>query len=199
MIDLNVPYENQRNNYRDPDGSCGVACPYMLLLWNKISVPGQYKQGCDNLDAYFSARGISHQTPEGINQALKDFGVDATYTRHGKFADLKKHLDNEQALIAQGHWTDPGHIITIAGYKIVNGKLFYIVNDPYGEWSPGGNYDYNNTYSEDTKGHGILYSDTCVHAAMAAYSLAQATDFYKNPHKLAWADGTLWFNAVSKN
>lgn len=163
------PYFTQYANYRNPGATCQNTSIAMVLNYlhpNKKLKP-------DDLTAKFGNN--LGQTPEGVVQILRNYGVKADSTRIGRIETLKKQLSLGRPVIINGYFTKGGHVMVVTGYD--KAKDEFIVNDPAGRWA--GHY-------------GGGYPNPGVNGKQAHYK-ASAFKQAVSP------DGNIWMAVVSTN
>lgn len=163
---LTVPHYNQRDNLYEPGSTCGNTSGSMLIsyhLGKKVSPDMLYQ-------TFGKSRG---QTPEGLAQIYKAYGLYAKGTRTGSRAEIKNHLLAGRPVVVHGYFTNNGHIITIIGFTDTG----WIVNDPAGEWKRCAYCG----YYPDTAGKGLAYSYRQVSNTVLSY------------------DGDIWYSVASTN
>lgn len=132
-INLNVPYYNQVDNYRDAHRTCNSTSCAMCLEFLK---PGTLK-GTKGDDAYIQrVFSIGDTTDHSVQtRVLASYGVGSDFYYNLGFADIDKSLANGKPVVIgilhRGTLYSPtgGHIIVVRG-KTVKGD--YYINDPYG-------------------------------------------------------------------
>lgn len=158
---LNVPYFYQYNNRHEPDATCGLSSVSMVI--------NHFFSGKVTPDTLYEKVGKARaQTPEGISGIINSYGLYSKFTRSGRRATIKTHLDAKRPVIAHGNWTVSGHIIVLVGY-IARG---WVANDPAGNASE--------CYDCAARGAKVVYP------------------FGSKPDQQMSDDGDIWFTAVSK-
>lgn len=135
---IEVPYQSQRDNYRDSWRTCFSSSCAMLTMYLK---PGVIK----NDDAYIAEvfkRGDSTDASIQL-QTLKHFGIKAEFKQNGSQAELRAQLRNgipaPCGILHHGPASAPtgdGHWICVVGYQddlSYPGGGYYWVHDPWGE------------------------------------------------------------------
>ena len=161
-IDLKVPYYSQRDSAtRHAHRMCFSSTCAMLVQFAK---PGLLK-GANGDDQYLAnvlKYGDTTNSAAQV-QCLRDVYKikTATFRTNLTWADIDAQLDKGKfipiGVLHHGPASAPsggGHWLGIKGRVTKNGKLFYIVNDPYGEMDlVNGGYNTGNT-----NGSSLLYS-----------------------------------------
>jgi hypothetical protein len=135
---LNVPYQSQRDNYRDASRTCFSSSCAMLLMSLK---PGVISKDDQYVQEVFK-RGDS--TSSSVQVAtLAHFGVKAQFLTNGSLANLKAQLDRgipaPCGILHHGPASAPsggGHWICLVGYENDSsfpGGGYFWVHDPWGE------------------------------------------------------------------
>lgn len=144
----NFPYRSQRDNERNPGGSCNVTSIAMCLLYWGIVGDGSYRQLEDQCYARCLDRGWSRHSPLGLKSLAESYpGIKNDFTDSGSLQDIRDAIDKGIPCVIHGWFTAFGHIIAVKGYD----DSGLIVNDPWGEWFPRG-------YDIDARGEGLHYS-----------------------------------------
>ncbi len=194
-LNYNVPYFNQENNAIEPWRTCGATSAAMCLKYFEVPDLGPMPQYEDDVKQRFDTRGIDHGSPDGIKTLVEGLGLKDNLTMKGNLSEITRALDNEEICILHGYWTAPGHILVIRGYD-ENGDFF--VNDPAGEWFPGG-YDRNSANGEDNKGENKLYSRKAISSAGNAFSLHEALNYYETwDNDEIESTATMWLHRISE-
>ncbi len=143
---LAVPYQSQRNNYRDASRTCFSSSCAMLLMFLK---PGVINSDDDYIREVFK-RGDS--TDASVQVAtLAHFGLPVTYHQNGTLEGLKAQLRAGKpipiGILHKGPSSAPsggGHWITAIGFRDDASKPgggTFICHDPWGELdNASGNY-----------------------------------------------------------
>jgi hypothetical protein len=130
--------------------SCSMAADYMKP--NAIQVTEQED------DYYMNNYVFKHgdtTNPDAQVKALKDLGVNSSFSKNLSYADIKAQIDKNipvpVGILHHGHVSAPkggGHWVCIIGYD--DNTKQYIVHDPYGELDlvNGGYYGSTNGASE---------------------------------------------------
>ncbi len=176
QVNLQVPYKSQRDNVRNPSGSCNVTSCAMTAQYLGIVGNGN-GQLEDQMYDRCEQRGWSRHDPLDLAKLLNSYGLKDDFTFKGTWAGVKASLDKKRPVIVHGYFTKSGHIIVIKGYMtgLTNNKevvTHWIVNDPWGVWTPNG---YDNSQSGEND--------------MFRYSTMET---------LAGKDGDVWFHSVYK-
>lgn len=132
-INLNVPYYNQVDNYRDAYRTCNSSSCAMCLEFLK---PGTLK-GSKGDDAYIQkVFSIGDTTDHSVQTAaLASYGVKSDFYYNLGFEDIDKSLAAGKPVVIgilhRGPLSAPtgGHMIVVRG-KTAKGD--YYINDPYG-------------------------------------------------------------------
>jgi uncharacterized protein YvpB len=168
VVDLKIAYRSQLDNEENPTGSCNVTSIAMALDFLGISrktISGQFE---DELYRYTLDNGLSRHDPNDLVRVVEAYGGHDNFRQDASIEDVKAWLAAGKPIVIHGYFTSFGHIIVARGYD-QNG---FIVNDPYGEWTPSG-------YRTDLSGDGINYS----------YSMIK---------RLCIPDGHFWVHFISK-
>jgi hypothetical protein len=128
---LPVPYQSQRDNYRDANRTCFSSSCAMLLMTLK---PGAIHSDDDYIKTIFS---IGDTTDASVQlKALAKYGIKARFETGGNRDLIKRQIDAGKPVPAgflhHGLVTAPsggGHWLCIIGYD----DKGYWVNDPWGE------------------------------------------------------------------
>jgi uncharacterized protein YvpB len=137
-INLNVPYYNQVDNYRDAHRTCNSSSCAMCLEFLK---PGTLK-GAKGDDAYIQkVFSIGDTTDHSVQtQALVSYGVKSEFDYNLGFSDIDKSLSAGKPVVIgilhRGSLSAPtgGHMVVVRG-KTAKGD--YYINDPYGSLNDG--------------------------------------------------------------
>jgi len=137
-INLNVPYYNQVDNYRDAHRTCNSSSCAMCLEFLK---PGTLK-GAKGDDAYIQkVFTIGDTTDHSVQtQALASYGVKSEFSYNLGFSDIDKSLSAGKPVVIgilhRGSLSAPtgGHMVVVRG-KTAKGD--YYINDPYGSLNDG--------------------------------------------------------------
>jgi len=137
-INLNVPYYNQVDNYRDAHRSCNSSSCAMCLEFLK---PGTLK-GAKGDDAYIQkVFSIGDTTDHSVQtQALASYGIKSEFNYNLGFSDIDKSLSAGKPVVIgilhRGSLSAPtgGHMVVVKG-KTAKGD--YYINDPYGSLNDG--------------------------------------------------------------
>jgi len=162
-VNLPVPYNSQRDSgTRQAHRMCFTSTCTSLVQY---ALPGKLV-GPNADDKYLKI--LNDRYGDTTNsaaqiQCLRDhFGLKtATFRTNLQWSHIDAQLDARKfipiGILHHGHVSNPtggGHWLGIRGRKYVNGRLFYIVNDPYGELDlVNGGYGLGNN-----NGNGLLYS-----------------------------------------
>lgn len=149
---LPVPYQSQRDNYRDASRTCFSSSCAMAAMYLR---PGCIKNDDEYLKKVF-AIGDSTEAATQV-KVLKKLGINAVFKQNGSIEDLKQRLDQNipcpVGILHQGPGNKPtgfGHWICVIGYE--EEKQKFIVHDPWGEID-----NYTGTYIS-TNGERLRYS-----------------------------------------
>lgn len=146
-----VPYFNQLANAANPYGTCNVSSLAMALAY--AGAPQKSADRFpDELNDYCISHELDRHDPQVLARIAQDYGVKDTFTTQATIAQVKEWLVQGNVAVVHGYFTSEGHIICLIGFD----ETGFWVNDPYGEWFPGG-YDRNDD-SNFTKGKGLHYS-----------------------------------------
>ena len=130
---LNVPYQSQRDNYRDAGRTCFSSSCAMAAMYLK---PGCMKSDNEYIQKVFQ---LGDTTDPYVHiRVLKSYGINATFRQDGNIEDLKFRIDNNipcpVGILHKGPANAPsggGHWICVIGY--IEEKQKFIVHDPWGE------------------------------------------------------------------
>ncbi|HEY9752453.1 MAG TPA: C39 family peptidase [Coleofasciculaceae cyanobacterium] len=157
---LGIPYLSQRDNVRNPGGSCNVTSIAMCLRWAGYDQPvsGQLE---DVLYNYAIDNGLSRHDGYDLATLFNSFAQKARltyrddFTTRASMGQIKRQLTNGFPVVIHGYFTRSGHIIVATGFDddAYDGAGALVVNDPWGEWHSWG-YD----TSINVSGKGLLYS-----------------------------------------
>lgn len=151
-IDLNVPFFNQLDNYKDPYRTCNSSSCAMCLEYLK---PGTLI-GPKGDDAYIQkVFAIGDTTDHEVQtRVLKSYGINSTFNYNLGFDDLERELKSGRPVVIgilhRGTLQNPtgGHMIVLRG---LTSKGDFYVNDPYGSL--------NDSYSSDvSNGKNVVYT-----------------------------------------
>ena len=150
---LNVPYQSQRDNYRDANRTCFSSTCAMAAMYLR---PGSVKNDNEYLQKVFA---IGDTTDPYVHvRVLNSLGIKAKFRQDGTLFDLKKKIDSNipvpVGILHKGPGKNPtgsGHWICIVGYHTDPAK--YTANDPWGKLD-----NYTGTYT-DTNGDGVVYTE----------------------------------------
>jgi uncharacterized protein YvpB len=137
-INLNVPYYNQVDNYRDAHRTCNSSSCAMCLEFLK---PGTLK-GAKGDDAYIQkVFSVGDTTDHSVQtKALASYGVHSEFDYNLGFSDIDKSLSAGKPVVIgilhRGPLSAPtgGHMVVVRG-KTAKGD--YYINDPYGDLMSG--------------------------------------------------------------
>jgi hypothetical protein len=137
-VKLDVPYQSQRDNYRDASRTCFSSSCAMLVMALK---PGKIKNDNEYVAEVFK-RGDSTNSSIQL-QVLDHFGIKAEFRQDGSQGKLKAQLRSgipvPCGILHHGAGSAPtggGHWICVVGYqddKTYPGGGYYWVHDPWGE------------------------------------------------------------------
>jgi len=130
---LNVPYQSQRDNYRDASRTCFSSSCAMAAMFLK---PGVVKNDDEYVRKVFA---IGDSTDSSVQVAvLKGLGFKPSFKQNGTVEKLKANIDAgvpvPVGILHHGPASAPsggGHWICIIGYD--DSRRTFIVNDPWGE------------------------------------------------------------------
>jgi hypothetical protein len=118
-----TPYRYQYDNVNEPGATCGLTSAAMVLGSFGFTVSP------DQLYARFGlAQG---QSPGGLAEVYRSYGLHAASSYAGTFDDLRRHIDAGRPVVVHGDFTASGHIVVVIGYD----RDGFIVHDPSGLWS----------------------------------------------------------------
>lgn len=137
----NFPFDSQRDNEINPDGACNVTSIAMCLYKLGIVGDGSRRQLADQLYDRCTRNGWSRHEAYSLKRLAESYpGIYDDYTDRGTIELLKLAIANGYPCVLHGYFTKYGHIIVGKGYD----EKGLWVNDPWGEWWPGG-YDHSVT------------------------------------------------------
>ena len=130
---LEVPYQSQRDNYRDASRTCFSSSCAMAVMYLR---PGLIKKDDDYVRKIFA---IGDSTDSSVQvRVLKDLGFNAQFKQNGTLEKLKKNLEQcipvPIGILHHGPANAPsggGHWICVIGYD--DSKKTFTVHDPWGE------------------------------------------------------------------
>ena len=135
MKKLKVPYHTQRNNKRNPSGSCNVTSFAMCMNYHGVKPLVEGTQLEDELYEYMETNGLSRHEPGDLSYMANKYpGIKSTFTPAGTFQDIIKSINADNPVVLHGYFTRFGHIIVVVGYD----NTGFIVHDPWGEWHSWG-------------------------------------------------------------
>jgi Peptidase_C39 like family len=146
-----VPYFNQLANAANPYGTCNVSSLAMALAYSGAAQKSADRFP-DELNDYCVSQALDRHDPQALAQIARDYGMVDTFTTQATISQVKEWLVQGNVAVVHGYFTSEGHIICLIGFD----ETGFWVNDPYGEWFPGG-YDRNDDVNF-TKGKGLHYS-----------------------------------------
>ena len=132
-IILEVPYQSQRDNYRDASRTCFSSSCAMAAMYMK---PGSVKNDDEYLHKVFA---IGDSTDSSVQvKVLKSLGLNPKYSQTGLTDNLKQNLLKKIpcpiGILHHGdseHPSGGGHWICVIGFD--DTKQTFYVNDPWGE------------------------------------------------------------------
>lgn len=167
-VDFSVPYFSQRDNGFNPSGACNVSSVAMCLYHFGIRGDGSHEQLEDQMYERCLEKGWSRHSPQGLKTLIESYpGCKDDLTMTGSLSDIQEALDEGKVCIVHGYFTGFGHILVVRGYDPVN----FLVNDPYGEWSPW-------SYNKAVSGEKLRYSRRGLAACCDSFSQGEAIDRY---------------------
>jgi len=130
---LDVPYQSQRDNYRDASRTCFSSSCAMAAMFLK---PGIVKNDDEYVRKVFA---IGDSTDSGVQvSVLKGLGFKPAFKQNGTLDKLKNNLEAgipiPIGILHHGPATAPsggGHWICVIGYD--DSRKTFIVHDPWGE------------------------------------------------------------------
>lgn len=130
---LGVPYQSQRDNYRDASRTCFSSSCAMAVMHMR---PGIIKKDDDYVRKVFA---IGDSTDSSVQvRVLKDLGLKAQFKQNGTLEKLKANIQANipvpVGILHHGLASAPsggGHWICVIGYD--DTKKVFIVHDPWGE------------------------------------------------------------------
>jgi lysozyme len=149
---LPVPYQSQRDNYRDANRTCFSSSCAMAAMYLR---PGSVANDNEYIKKVFA---IGDTTEAWVQvKALQGLGFKASFKQNGNIEDLKQRIDQgfpcPVGILHHGPANAPsgsGHWICVIGYE--EEKQRFIVHDPWGEID-----NYSGTYIS-TNGERLRYS-----------------------------------------
>jgi hypothetical protein len=149
---LPVPYQSQRDNYRDANRTCFSSSCAMAAMYLR---PGSVANDNEYIKKVFA---IGDTTEAWVQvKALQELGLKASFKQNGNIEDLKQRIDQgfpcPVGILHHGPANAPsgsGHWICVIGYE--EEKQRFVVNDPWGEID-----NYSGTYIS-TNGERLRYS-----------------------------------------
>lgn len=150
---LDVPYQSQRDNYRDASRTCFSSSCAMAAMYMR---PGCIKNDNEYIQKVFA---IGDTTNPNVHvKVLNSLGIKAKFRQDGTLLFLKKRLDANIpvpiGILHKGPGGNPsgfGHWICAIGYHTDPAK--YTVHDPWGKLD-----NYTGTY-ESTNGNAVVYTE----------------------------------------
>lgn len=130
---LGVPYQSQRDNYRDSSRTCFSSACAMAAMFLK---PGSVKNDDEYLKKVFA---LGDSTDSSVQvKVLTSLGLDPRFRQDGKVASIKarllKGLPCPIGILHHGPYNAPsggGHWICLIGFD--DTEKTFIVHDPWGE------------------------------------------------------------------
>jgi len=130
---LPVPYQSQRDNYRDANRTCFSSSCAMAAMYLR---PGSIANDNDYIKKVFA---IGDTTEAWVQvKALQGLGLKAAFKQNGNIEDLKQRIDQgfpcPVGILHHGPANAPsggGHWICVIGYE--EEKQRFVVHDPWGE------------------------------------------------------------------
>lgn len=160
MTILSVPYLTQRNNpsvgRNNWTNTCNASCHAMLLEFLKPGSLSEKSGGGEAMDSYYirALLGTQNSTDHGVHtRILEQFGIKSEWRYDLGYEDIDDALEKGRPMpvgvLHRGHISAPagGHIITVIGYDVRDGKEGYICHDPWG---------YGFAY-QDSDGRAVFY------------------------------------------
>ncbi|MBW4681578.1 MAG: C39 family peptidase [Microcoleus vaginatus WJT46-NPBG5] len=192
-----VPYFSQLDNEFEPYTACNVTSLAICLWYLGVRGNGNHHQLEDELYTRAVDKGWNRFTAEGLKSLAESYaGIKDDLTEQGSLKDIREAIDQGKICIVHGFFTLPGHILVIKGYTD-NG---FIVNDPYGEWSPW-TYDTNEAGGNNNKGEGLEYSKRLITSCCDSWSMGEAEIRYSsmsNSQAEKEAE-TIWLHRIYKD
>ena len=152
---LNVPYECQNDNGTGLGGAtCQITSAAMVLrYWGAKGHGSGQNTFARNVLARYGDYHFA-QSPAGVAQLFRDYGLFAKSTEQGTIAEMRAHLDAGRPLVVNGFFTH-GHVVAFIGYDDTG----FFVNDPNGEWQGipyvSGSQSYPGSECPGTSGRGV--------------------------------------------
>lgn len=130
---LKVPYQSQRDNYRDASRTCFSSSCAMVVMYLK---PDLIKKDDEYVKKVFA---IGDSTDSSVQvRVLQSLGFKAAFKQNGTLEALKSNLEKNIpvpiGILHHGPSSAPsggGHWICVIGYD--DSKKTFIVHDPWGE------------------------------------------------------------------
>lgn len=149
---LPVPYQSQRDNYRDANRTCFSSSCAMAAMYLR---PGCVANDNEYIKKVFA---IGDTTEAWVQvKALQELGLKASFKQNGNIEDLKQRIDQgfpcPVGILHHGPANAPsgnGHWICVIGYE--EEKQRFVVHDPWGEID-----NYSGTYISNN-GERLRYS-----------------------------------------
>lgn len=149
---LSVPYQSQRDNYRDASRTCFSSSCAMAAMYLR---PDSVRNDDEYIKKVFA---IGDTTDSSVQvKALKSLGFNPKFRQDGGLGDLKKNLlagvPVPIGILHQGPYNAPsggGHWICVIGFD--DSTSYFTVHDPWGE------IDHKAGTYISTNGKSLLYS-----------------------------------------
>lgn len=146
---LDIPYQSQRDNRKDPHRTCNSTACFTAMQAIK---PGIWASDCDYIDELYYNYGdtIDHSAHDRMLAAK---GVESRFYRDLDYIDLSNSLKKGKPVVIgilhKGYYKNPtgGHMITVVG-QYDDG---FIAHDPYG-------YPCNGFHDKNRSGANVLFS-----------------------------------------
>lgn len=166
----NFPYKSQRDNRHNPSGSCNVTSIAMCLWF--LGIRGDGSQGGQLEDQMYVRcleRDWSRHTPEGLKAVAESYGggIFDKFTEFGTLDMIRASIDAGIPCVVHGYFTHYGHILTIKGHT----PRGFIVNDPWGEYWPGG-------YDTSVSGENLHYSTGMIARLCSPESIGNPSNIF---------------------
>jgi hypothetical protein len=183
-VNLEVNWKSQRDNARNPSGSCNVTSIAMALAHFGYNPERGDRQLEDYLYDVCDARGLSRHEAKDLKALVEWAGFEDAYNPAASLADIRAALDDGKVCVIHAFSTNFGHIFVIDGYS----DRFFNCQDPWGEWHP---WFYTRNGGKDEK-----YSDRMIGACAGSWSYGQAQDLYDDPKFDPNSVKSIWLHVI---
>ncbi len=179
-----IVYRTQRNNARNPSGSCNVTSIAMALHAFGYDPERGDRQLEDYLYDVCIARDLSRHDPDDLKRLVEWAGYCDDLNKEATLVDIRSALDDGRVCVVHGYSTGEGHIWVISGYGVKS----FVCQDPWGEWSRWG---FNPSGGQD-----VRYSDRMIAACCGAWTYGQAMDLYDDPDFEPSSVKSIWLHVI---